>query len=226
MELPIVVGKNSSGNDYIINLEALPNLFISYYEEEQLETIFNHLILDLINNKSPVQLAVSFSRKLSENLLPLIVDRKIEIQFVHSETKEVINSIDEFISALFLELKNRRKIKNKRIQKLSDTIIVVFIDNIFEVIMSSHKKIGLAFIELLVNGPHRSIYFITGSSGIYKNLLDQLINLSPALKRKLQGSKHNLKIDEPLAAELIINPDGLIFFRERIKKDFVRLFPF
>jgi len=224
MQLPLVIGRNSAGNEYFINLAVLPNLFISYNEEIQLTGAFMGLIRDLMNSKQPVKLAVSFGRKLAESLLPIIDGEKIEIQFTHVDGEDnKINTIDEFISSLIILSKNRKRVNKKSTNRCNHAIIVV-LDNIFEVIMSTHKKTALSFIELLVNGPEQSIYCIAGSSGIYKNLLNQIINVSPVLKRKLQKSKH-LKIDEPLAAELIINPDGLIFFKARNEKVFVRLFP-
>jgi len=56
------------------------------------------------------------------------------------------------------------------------------------VIRSTNKKTAFTFIELLINGPTEAIYFITGSSGVYKNLLQQLINVSPIVKAKLKKS--------------------------------------
>lgn len=226
MEVPLTIGRNSSAEKYFIDLADLPNLFISYHEEEQLTSIFKSLITDLLKIEPPVQLAISFGRKLAKNLEPLIYDTKIRLMFTHSDPEDnKINTIDEFISSLQLQLKDRRRLKAKTKNKNQNPYLLVFIDNIFEVIMSSRKKTGMAFIEVLMNGPSESIHCIAGASGIYKNLISQLIHISPALKRKLNGSNQTLKIDEPLAAELIINPDGLIFFRNRNENMFIRLFP-
>ena len=102
--------------------------------------------------------------------------------------------------------------------------MIVIIDDIFEVIMSPHRKTALAFIELLLEGPLHIMYFIAGSSGIYKNLLNQLINVSPAVKKRFQKANHTGNINEPLAAQLIINADGMVFFKERGEAEFVRLY--
>ena len=88
----------------------------------------------------------------------------------------------------------------------------------------ANRKTALSFIELLVDGPDHSMHFITGSSGMYKNLLDQLITMSPAVKKKMAGSKQRGNINEPLAAQLIINSDGMVFFKERGDVEHMRLY--
>lgn len=227
IRLPVIIGRNSSGECYSIDLSILPNLFISYHEEIQLINMFSHLIHNLMNQKIQIDLAVSLGTRMSETLLPFIGAKEIHTKFLHLENEEhKTNTIDEFISSLLIEHKKRRNTKKYKLHSnLSHSFLIVFIDDIFDVIKSTHKKTGLGFIELLVKGPKEAIHFICGSSGIYKNLLDQLINVSLALNRKLQKSKQIKTITEPLAAELIINPDDLIFFKNRDEKDFVRLFP-
>src|SRR5687767_3449811 len=156
MHLPITIGRDSSGIDYIIDLCSLPNLVISYNEEAQLAESFNRLI-ENISVYPYAQLAVSIENKIAGK------------------------SIHEFMDGLVAEFKRRT-----RIQRISPAYIIlpciVFIYNIFEVIVSNRQKTALLFIELLVNGAQKSIYFIAGSSGMYKNLLDQIIHLNPLLK--------------------------------------------
>ena len=92
-------------------------------------------------------------------------------------------------------------------------------------IRSANKKTALEFIELLGFGGEHSIHIIAASSGIYKPLLNQLIRLNPALIAKLGKANQLADFDKPLAAELVMNPDGLIFFKERNEQVFTRLFP-
>lgn len=103
--------------------------------------------------------------------------------------------------------------------------LVAFIDDIFEVIRSSNKKTALAFIELLALGSQQSIHFIAASSGIYKPLLNQLIHLNPGLIQRLNKANPKANFDKPLSPELVMNPDGLIFFKERNEYVFTRLYP-
>lgn len=103
--------------------------------------------------------------------------------------------------------------------------MLVFIDDIFEVIMLTRKRTALSFIELLISAANVYMYFIMGSSGIYRNLLEQLINVTPSLEKKLNKTLQAQTIAQPLGAEMVMNPDGLIFFREKMEKLHRRLYP-
>ena len=224
MQIPLVIGRNSSGLSYSIDLSSLPHLFISYNEEDQLIKIFKELIQDIISVDNPTKMAISVSQRISAKLFPL-VSAPFQIEFTHSDPPgNAITSIDYFIGAVLVELKTRkRRMGSLKKAKLLAPALIVFMDDIFEVVMAK-RKTALSFIELLVNGPDNSIHFITGSSGMYKNLLDQLITMSPAVKKKMGDSKQRGNINEPLAAQLIINPDGLVFFKGKCEKEFVKLY--
>ena len=222
--LSINIGRNSAGIPHKIDLISLPNLVISYNEKDQLAESLYRFIKDLSGIQS-VLFATSIGNKLAKSISHLEDNTHILFNFLHEESPDAhIKSIDQFIDFVAKEFKSR-----KRIQKSSPTLdlppLVVIIDNIFEVILSNRKKTALLFIEMLANCPSQSVYFIIGSSGMYKNLLDQIIHLNPLLRRKLEKSNPGIKINEPLAAEMIINPDGLIFFRKRGEKVYLRLYP-
>lgn len=225
MKLPIVVGRNSLGENHTIDLTILPHLFISYQEDFHLRTFFSNTLKSLLDNHHSLQLALSLGSKISKELLPLIDRNKIVIQFVHSNTTDdQITNIDQFIKHLTVELKNRRQSKKKKPSRTFQPL-VVFIDDIFEVIRSPNRKTALEFIQLLATGAEQSIYFVAGFSGIYKPLLNQLIHLHPATISKFNKSNEQSNLFKPLAAELVINPDGLIFFTGRDEHVFTRLFP-
>ena len=225
MQLPLAIGRNSSGLPYFIDLSSLPHLFISYNEEDQLIKIFKELIQEITSVRNPPKMALCVSQRISAKLLPF-VSASFQIEFIHSDPPgNTITSIDYFIGAVLVELKTRkRRMGTLKKAKLSEPALIVFIDDIFEVVMAN-KKTALSFIELLVDGPDHSIHFITGSSGMYKNLLDQLITMSPAVKKKMAVSKQRRNINEPLAAQLIINSDWMVFFKDRFQNDFIRLYP-
>ena len=69
------------------------------------------------------------------------------------------------------------------------------------------------------------MYFILGSAGIYRGLLDEVIKVNPSLKKKIDEVMLSSKISQLLGAELVINPDGLLFFREKDEKIHKRLYP-
>ena len=225
MKLPIVIGKNSLGENYVIDTKNLPHLFISYQEDLQMTTIFSSILRSLLENQQSLQLGLSFASKLTKELLPFIDESKIAIKFFHSNDTDIeMKTIDQFIKALASELKKRKLLKKRR-SAIGLQPLLVFIDDIFEVIRSANKKTALKFIELLGLGGEHSIHIIAASSGIYKPLLNQLIRLNPALIAKLGKANHLADFDKPLAAELVMNPDGLIFFKERNEQTFTRLFP-
>ena len=223
----LTIGRQSSGEEVIVNLADLPNLFISYSNEVQLPEIFSSLIKTICLSHSTTQFALSFGSKLARLLHPLLPKEMLLLHFTHGIYDAAkINSMEEFIGALMLEFKRRKiLVKNSKRTTASYPGLVVFIDDIFEVIMSPQKKTSLSFIELLITGSIVKIYFIMGSAGIYRNILNQLINVTPALQHKLKKSIQAYSVNQPLGAELVMNPDGLLFFRERDEKIHRRLYP-
>lgn len=192
----------------------------------QLPGIFISFIDQLCLGDSSILLALSLSIRMVEQIKPRVPEELLFMEFLHTEYDEgKINSIDEFINALMQEMKNRKAFYKRPAGKLALPLMLVFIDDIFEVIMSPHKKTALTFIELLMVAGAGDMYFIMGSSGIYRNLLDQLINVTPSLKKKLSKSLQEQNIGQPLGAELVMNSDELIFFRERNEKVYGRLYP-
>ena len=224
--VPLVIGKQSSGEEFIIDLERLPHLFISHSNDKQLQNIFIQLIGNIVQNEIELHLSLSLSRRMTLLIKPLVPIESLFMEFNHNDFEDgKINSINEFVSSLIIEKKNRATlIKKSKIPMAMFPAMIIFIDNIFEIIMAQQKKTALSFIELLLTGAPVKMYFIMGSSGIYRPLLDQLINVSPVLKKKLKKSFQEQLITQPLGAELVINPDGLLFFRERNEKIYTRLY--
>lgn len=224
--IPLVIGKQSSGEEFIIDLERLPHLFISHSNDKQLQNIFIQLIGNIVQNEIELHLSLSLSRRMTLLIKPLVPIESLFMEFNHNDFEDgKINSINEFVSSLIIEKKNRATlIKKSKIPMAMFPAMIIFIDNIFEIIMAQQKKTALSFIELLLTGAPVKMYFIMGSSGIYRPLLDQLINVSPVLKKKLKKTFQEQLITQPLGAELVINPDGLLFFRERNEKIYTRLY--
>ena len=225
--ISLTIGRQSSGEECIVNLTDLPNLFISYSNEVQLPEIFSLLIKTISTSYPAMQFALSFGSRLTTLLQPLVEKETLLLQFTHVDYDPAkINTMEEFIGAIMLEFKRRKiLVKNSKRSTSSYLSLVVFIDDIFEVIMSPQKKSSLSFIELLITGSIVNIYFILGSAGIYRNILNQLINVTPALQLKLKKYVQAYNINQPMGAELVMNPDGLLFYRERNEKIYRRLYP-
>ena len=225
--ISLTIGRQSSGEECIVNLSDLPNLFISYSNDVQLPEIFSSLIKTISTSHPDLQFALSFGSRLTTLLQPLVRNETLLLQFTHVDYDPAkINTMEEFIGAIMLEFKRRNiLVKNSKRTTVSYPSLVVFIDDIFGVIMSPKKKTSLSFIELLITGSIVNIYFILGSAGIYRNILNQLINVTPALQLKLKKSMQAYNINQPMGAELVMNPDGLLFYRERNEKIYRRLYP-
>ena len=225
--IPIQLGRQSSGEGFIVNLVALPNLFITHSNEGQLPELFSALLAGTYANDRGLQFALSLGSRMAATLQPLLPKENILLEFTHKgEEKSLIPTIDAFINALVQEFKRRKVLL--RIEKTTAAGIapvLVFIDDIFEVIMSLQKKTALLFIELLIMGAAVQLHFILGSSGIYRNLLNQITNMNLSLQRKLKKPVQALSYNQPLGAELVMNPDGLLFYRERDEKIHQRLYP-
>ena len=112
MTLQFNIGENSAGEKQLINLSELPNLFVSYHEDIQLKIFFRRLLKDLIESDENVLFAFSFGSKLAKEIISNIEEKRICFQFLHSYNQQ-INSIDEFIHKLMLEIKERKRIKRK-----------------------------------------------------------------------------------------------------------------
>lgn len=226
-KIPLLIGKHSSGKGYIVNLEELPNLFISYSHDDQLPGIFISFIHQLLQTNTPLLFTMSLSSRLAAHVKPIIPDGSMFMEFMHKDYEDgMINSIDEFVTALKEEVKARKSRKKKSVTApvmLPD--IIVIIDDIFEVLKSHQKKTPVSFIELLMNAADVGMYFILGSSGIYRSLLEQVIHFNPVLQKKLNKPDQQVQISLPLGAEMVVNPDGLLFFREKGEKIHTRLFP-
>lgn len=225
MSIQLTIGRDSCGKLHTIDLMALPNLFISYSEEEQMPQMLQGILQDINKDDCQARVALFSGQSILEDLLTLnSVQLHLPFTKPHSEI-DTIRNIDAFIAELLNEIRMRKKRanSNKRI-KVFEIPIIVVIDNIFEVITSRHKKTALSFIQLLVDGSAYAMHMITFSSGIYQNLLNQLVAVSPVEEKKML--KHNLSvpITGPLAAQLIINPDGLIFFKARNTAEFLLLY--
>ena len=171
-----------------------------------------------------ILLSVAFSSSLSKQLKTFTATSNIYLEFNHSaEETSPIKNIDEFVRNLFAEMKNRTTLlKKKRLILLPS--IVVLMDDIFEVLRSHNLKTTNAFIQLLRKGSLVKIYFIIGSSGIYRNLLQQIINDVPG-NAKTNNKNVAIKGTHGLGAELVINFDGLIFYKETGEASYRKYYP-
>ena len=209
---------------HTVNLCALPNLFVSYSDDEDLPTLLQSFLKQLNDDNKGIILALSFGSIISKQLEAFTEQSNIFIAYNHNgDEKSEVRNIDEFIQQLLAEMKNRTALlKKKRLMSLPS--MVVLMDDIFEVLRSHNRKTINAFIALLRKGAFANMYFVIGSSGIYRNLLQQIIN---DVTGNSKNSKTNVSKIEThgLGAELVINFDGLIFYKETGEGSYRKFYP-
>ena len=178
----------------------------------------------LLDYDSTILLSVAFSSSLSKQLKTFTVALNIYVEFNHSAEEILdIKNIDEFVQQLFSEMKNRiTLLKKKRLNILPHMIVIM--DDIFEVLRCHNRKTINAFITLLRKGAFVKMFFIIGSSGIYRNLLQQIINDIPG-NYKHNNKNVTAKDSHGLGAELVINFDGLIFYKETEEASYRKYYP-
>src|SRR5439155_18657171 len=138
--------------------------------------------------------------------------------------KQLNSRIKLFKKASVLDITEYNKMKDGK--KLSE--IIVFIDDTFDLLLPSKVNTGLYFIKLLLSGHSVGIYCITASTYSYKNLVTQLLYINVRTNNTIKKfiTANQLTVLPPLAAEMIINTEDFIFFTERDKMDYKRLYKF
>lgn len=209
---------------HTINLCALPNLFVSYSDDEDLPTIFQSFLQQLYDSFQGIRISLSFGSSLCKRLETSTKQTNLFIQYNHNadENAEVRN-IDEFIQQLFAEMKNRTALLKKKTLPLLPPMVILM-DDIFEVLRCHNRKTINAFITLLRKGALVKMFFIVASSGIYRNLLQQIINDTLPVPKK-DNMKTAIKDTHGLGAEMVMNFDGLIFYKETAETSYRKYYP-
>jgi hypothetical protein len=235
--MEISIGRDSSNNVFYRSINSLPHLFISYSYNEQLVNFCKHIIVEISQPPHP-----QFFFLLSEeNTKQLLINSDIPFQkhncVTNGESLGNIPSRKKFFSRLIRIMNHRLRLfkemgctsikdyneKNKS-KPLKSTI--VFIDDTFGLLLPSKSNAGLAFVKLLLAGQATGIHCITASAFSYKNLITQLVNLNVKINQQVSGfiMENNLNTLPPLAAELVINPEDFIYFKEKGSYDYIRLY--
>ena len=220
MIMNVPVGKTSNNDLYTIDLFSLPHLFLSFGEQQQLTHYLQQVIKGL-HTYGEMQFAGSLSKRSFELISkPGITEWKY--LFIRNED-DIENSSTRylFLQQLVRELKRRQK------RTLNRPVLIVFIEDVLDLVITKRRSTGLQFLQLLIEGPASGIHVMAASGRAYRNLLLQLLNLNPVVKEQLlkQLPGIDLSVHYPLGAELVITPEEVYFFRQRNQTDYIRLFP-
>ena len=232
--IPLIIGKNSNGQDKTINLAAIPLLMISCSNDHQLQDILTKLTSLHYPYKEP-DFIITSSKFIQVNANscgghvflkdkpgnPGFKSRAECIDVVIKQMKQrqkILNQarVDDFKQYVALNLRNPTKL----------TYRFLVIDDIWDVVTAKPKSIALSFMHILLNGPAAGIHTIFASGISYRNLLQQLIQIHPAIVTELQrkfGKPEPTKLNV-LGAELIFTPEELVFLTENVAVGSERFF--
>ena len=224
MLIPLIIGKNSNGENQIIDLAEMPLLMVSYCRTEQLQSLYSQL-QSLQYPFKQKDYYISSKRKYTswdielQNSYTLFKDDPDEGS-IKSKAK-MLKLINDEISRRERILKNKKSPDFKRYfslntwqtEKLSYQFFVI--DDIWDLIISKPKSLGLSLMHIILYGGHVGIHTIFTSSLSYRNLLEQLININPSITKELQkkyGVPEPQKINS-LGSELILTAENLVFYK-------------
>jgi hypothetical protein len=217
LQLPITIGKTSGDDVFQVDLNQLPNLFISFSEIESLHEYYAEIAKELCDGNHRLEFAVMVSPALFK-ALNLYSTR---LKFCHiTKEAEATSSKERFTNSLLKELKQR---KRQALKAEEYTPLVVLVDDIFDWMIHQKRSTTLFFLELLLDGKNRNIHLVGASIRTYRNLLTQLLNITEHPKIRMM-LKHEIYISEPLGAELIINSEELFFYKGKTDIDYTRYF--
>lgn len=226
MDFKLTIGIDSNGNSFTIDLLEQPNLFLSYTNEHQLYQSFNLILSQIIqsNASTDILLAYALSEKSIKRVFKSVSENLYFIRYNRSGNDEKhVDSKTMFWKVLLKEFNRRVKLQSKNNFATTNKLIV-FIDDIFDLILNQSKKNGIDFLQIAVYGQSVGIHFITASTGIYRNLLIQLIQINPAIEKRITKENTLTRISNPLGSEIILNGDGLIFYKEKHSAEMQRLY--
>ena len=199
------IGYTSNGSQAKKDLLSTSHLFVSYINAEQIKSFLAQL---LQHNATGITQCLFISKK--DNLISL-PDSILFSNYVYDNPqKGTIQYRNKLFTKIFQLLKKRKLQK-----KPSTNLVLVYVDDIWQLVPKLDKRNSLWLKELLMDGASYHICFIIGSTLPYRNLLLQLMQPN--------FSKHS-PMNE-IGAEMIINPDDLLFFREKNQLNFDSYYP-
>lgn len=222
MSISLLIGKNSQGENQFIDLKNIPVLMISYCNEEQISFIFQQFGKDVSAHKHYIITNSRFFKKwgLDKGRFYSFLRDEPEIEF---ETRnDIINNVLEEI------IKRQRIMKKKGITSFTRYVVLntwneikldyiyLFLDDVWDIIVSKPKKLALNFMMILLYGPNVGIHVVFASAISYRNLLQQLVNVYPVLTielKKKYGIPEPKKISD-LGHELIFTPEEFIYYNK------------
>jgi hypothetical protein len=234
MKIPLLIGKDSAGKNRFIDLSDIPVLMISHCNEMQLTSIFSQFGLFESSTRHYLITNTRYFKTWK-------FDKERFRVFMRDEPEFDIISRNGLINQIIDEIIRRQKImKQKKITdfKRYNTLntwndikldyLFLFIDDIWDIIVSKPKKLALNFMMILLYGQYVGVHVVFASTISYRNLLQQLVGIYPILTielKKKYGIPEPVKISE-LGHELIFSPEDFVYYKKGSIMDMVRYYKF
>lgn len=233
MTLPLTIGKTSSNEPFIVDLEQLPHLFVSYNDEAQIHTFFNLLVNRLSSvEQAPVSFAIGSSKEYQFIPSQRASNPFFKYDYKSAERDSQLGTKERFMSCLSREMRLRSLFLKKgekqqlRLDK-SFPSMVILLHDVFDIIISRKKSIGLIFLKLLLMGRQLKMHVVAASGGTYRNLLKQLATANPIIMERFKGKLglQSFQIATSLGAEMVITAEDFVFFKEANNAEYQRFYP-
>jgi hypothetical protein len=221
MVLPLLIGKNSAADNVILDIGIIPILMISYCNEEQIGLIFKQF-------KGQDDLSRNYLITNSRRFYQWEFSKNHFISFLRDMPSFDLSSRAMILQAIMSEIKRRQLILKKEKANeavgshqsipmtMATTKRFVFIDDVWDIIVSKPKKNALNLMMIMIYGPEVGIITVFASIMSYMNLLQQLVHLHPQLTIDLQkryGTPEPRLISE-FGHELIFSTEDFIYYRK------------
>jgi hypothetical protein len=232
---PLIIGLNSTNEPQQINLALVPLLMVSYSHSRELQPYFSQIVIvDDHSIKAGRQFLIVNSRHSPSE------DSSHKYFLTDDPEKGTHISRQALLNEVLKEMKLRNKImRQKKITsfekyhalnlwnsiKLKYSFLLI--DDIWNLVSAKPQSLSISLFRIILNGPIVGIHTILGSNISYRNLLQQLIELNPAIEKMLQ-EKHGIPAPTQISAiaqELIISPDKLIFYKKSSVLDMQKYYP-
>ena len=204
-EIIFTIGFDSNGIAIRCQLLPTAHLFVSYIHAVQIRSFYEQLLQENIDT---ISYCLLIGR--AANIPELTVGGVLDSYIYDDPEKGTIQQRAKLFTRVHQLLKKRATQK-----KGLKAPVLVFIDDIWQLVPRLNKRNSSILKALLLDGAAQHIYLVVGSSLPYRNLLVQLM-------------QPNISKTGPLneiGAEMIINADNLIFFRERNRLEFENYYP-
>ncbi len=234
--IPLLIGKNSSGEDQVIDLSDIGLLMISYCEEEQFMGMFER-ILNAPDSHKSFNYIITNSRRIDEwkigtdnsNVFlkdePEMGTLQTRLELLSMINKEMIRRKGIMLKKKVKDFERYVSLNTWNQEKLTHSFLLI--DDIWDIVTAKPKSLALNLINIFLNGPSVGIHTVFASGISYRNLLEQLVTINPKIKIELQNK---YGIPEPtrinsMGHEIIYSPDGLIFYKDAVNNELMKLYP-